>query len=164
MTFCKQLVSFYLALSVALAGAVGLSPALHRLIEHGGLGPAHSHAFPAHERFQPAAQSSFADLLVHHQRAFALPAIPFGKIWHNLAHFLTDASQPEPPSKNSRGHEHHSLAQMMASGFAEQALDAVFFECRRFPIGFQPFPPEIVPAHTRFELQGAGRGPPSLSS
>ena len=40
LMFCK-FIAACLALSIGFAGMVGLSPALHQLVEHGGAGVAH---------------------------------------------------------------------------------------------------------------------------
>jgi hypothetical protein len=164
MSVWKQALSIYLALCVALAGAIGLSPTLHRLIEHGGLGPTHSHVFPSSGMSGSAEKASFADLMVHHRRAFTFPRLPVGEFWHTLAHLLETTSEQGAAEKKGNGHEHHSLAQMMASGLAEQSLDAIFLSWLQPTIVFQSFPPEALLLTRNFDLHSAGRAPPSAST
>src|SRR4051812_7252134 len=84
----KQIVSFYLVLVIAMVGAIGISPTLHRLIEHGGLGPAHSHATSFHSVPRHPEKPSYRELLLQHEHAFQLPALPVAQLWHAIAHLL----------------------------------------------------------------------------
>ncbi len=40
----QRLISWYLVLCLASAGAIGISPILHQWVEHGGRGTAHTHS------------------------------------------------------------------------------------------------------------------------
>jgi hypothetical protein len=169
----QPLISLYLALCLAGGGAVALSPTLHRLIEHGGHGDAHTHAAilardgrpgevhqheDGHWHSHPAERPRRVLLFEH---TFDPPTISLTGIWHRFARFLEAATaEDSAPANEGPGHQHHSLFQLLAAGFVDQPLDA---PC------LLSLPPahvvcEVPPANqfTAFEwdAQTASRGPP----
>ena len=125
----RQILAAYVALCVAFAGAVGLSPVLHRWVEHGGEGPAHVHA----------RSSATLERTLH----------PHPHPHHH----------DSPPD-----HHHNSLAQLLADGWVEFAVDLppLARPCLRplFVGTLLPLRPHTPP----WDTQTAGRGPPSLNS
>ncbi len=176
----QQITSCYLVLCLAFAGAIGISPVLHQLIEHGGNGSAHSHRGDAsnssstahthdHGRIHPHTHSERAtrpkELFAHSYKTFKLPTIPVRKLWHAFGHLLNfPTSSESSPTNGGPGHEHQSLFQLMASGLVDQPLDLP-------PLSFVPFEfifynlsqPTLVVARD-WDAQTATRGPPSSRS
>lgn len=187
MQLRRQIASGYLALCLAFAGLVGISPNLHRLIEHGGDGPTHAHQGVGTAAHRPQVHSHDhshphphepgraedneletgtkgpSGFFVSKHRSFSLP---LARLWHGLVHFFEHSgSNPHEapdsaPSNDKPGHEHHSLARLLAAGLLEQNLDVPvlafdFVLCRSsLPT------PEAVILERRFDAQAAGRAPP----
>ena len=178
----QQILSGYVALCLALAGFVGTSPTLHRLIEHGGRGVAHVHfhgtdgmivlghrhdqpAVDTQERRAAATQSVSRTLFVHSHQPAAVPAIQLDRLWHALGHLLApEGEDPAPDTSEDPAHHHDSLAQTLAGGLIEQSLDspqliglplATLFDLRPFA------PPSL---DVRWDSQTASRGPPPRRS
>jgi hypothetical protein len=187
MQLWRQIASGYLVLCLAFAGLVGISPDLHRLVEHGGDGPTHAHQGvatathrpPVHSRdhshphpHEPdraenkelEARKGPSGFFVSKHRSFSLP---FARLWHGFVHFLEhsasvpDGSQDTDSSDNTPGHDHHSLAQLLAAGLLEQNVDAPVLAFD-FVLYWSSLPtPEAVILGRRFDAQTAGRAPPS---
>jgi hypothetical protein len=176
----QQIVLCFLALCLASGGAIGLSPVLHRLVEHGGLGAAHIHGGsmpgaaththlrpdgddPRHihlpERLRPAR------LFEHSYEPFRLPKFPLTWLWRNVSRLIaTETSSPPSSSKDSPRHEHHSLFQLLATGLVDQPIELPLL----LSVPTVPILNEF-PATTRFvardwDAQTATRGPPSVRS
>lgn len=179
MTGIRQLVSLYLALCLVLAGAVGLSPSLHRLIEHGGKGGAHVHGrqelhsstaphhhneAPAHSH-PPALTTSVGagHLLVHAESAFPSTDVLLARLWHGLQH-LFDAERyfhDHESNGEDADHHHDSLAGLLAGGLidhvdpsADSLVSAPLTDVQVLPlISRLPF--------FDWNAQATTRGPPS---
>src|SRR5262245_22749691 len=161
MTRIRQFVSCYLALCLAGGGAVAISPVLHRLIEHGGYGPAHTHsdlalrlAIRQHLRQHEHGHSHSHNhdspplcrprLFEHSFEPFGLPKLSLARVWHALHHFFEAATLPESsPPERGPGHEHHSLFQLLASGLVDQPLAEPLL-----PTILTTFAASEFPAHT----------------
>jgi hypothetical protein len=135
----EQLVAWYLALCLALAGVVGLSPALHRLIEHGGHGPAHIHAAGAqrelshhhgeghsHEHFVPSSSIAVQKLKHQftHRHEFTLATLPVRALLQLASELLASDAADSNSKEKAPSHHHDSLSQLVASGLIDQ-----HFEC-----------------------------------
>lgn len=179
----RQLLSCYLALCVSLAGAIGISPVLHRLVEHGGQGPLHVHysaPITAEALAQPqdqasmhpvrahfAAQARSHESFAHASGGLDCPRIRLSRALHALTHFLdggaSSSSERAAPGAPA-GHRHGSLAQLMASGLVNQ-----FAAISLLP----PIPAPVLPnrsasisvwPETPWDAQSASRGPPASPS
>ena len=109
----SQIISAYVALCLAMAGLVGLSPALHQWIEHGGQGTPHLHShgianseFPDFRNYHRHTDGSSHDVEQRHpdvrglgrkfshvgftpsHRPFALPTVPLTRMGRALLQFL----------------------------------------------------------------------------
>jgi len=189
MQLWRQIASGYLALCLALAGLMGISPDLHRLLEHGGHGAAHSHrglsAFEQdyhphgedHSHPQPHPHLHEANpenggephgrIFVSNHRSFSLP---LEKVWLAAVRWVDqwatnmDDAPASSPSGEEPGHEHHSLAQLLANGLLEQALDMPVLAVH-LSLGPPVLPtPKLLVLPALFEAQTAGRAPPCLWS
>jgi hypothetical protein len=161
MTWFRQLVAVYLAVTLAVAGATGLSPWLHQLIEHGGHGAPHVHrgASAAHAVRLKGTQARA-------RHSFALPSFPakwLRQLAHRLAHAAEETNPPTAPadSPDTPGHQHHSLAQTLANGLVEAPAWAGFSlsvapgiqrDCPRVP---------VRDSGSELDRQAAGRAPPA---
>ena len=181
----RQLIAGFLALCLALAGAVAVNPVLHQWVEHGGRGGAHVHfsggaagdrpashfhdghhhshaAIPESGRGSTPASTTQSGLFVPTTRPFELPA-GFGQVWQWVARaFAADSPETEPMG-DQPGHEHHSLVQSLAAGTVElhAELPCLGLVQRFFPpIGWHP---NTVLREHAWDLQTAGRGPPVLA-
>ncbi|MEO5616678.1 MAG: hypothetical protein ABIS67_02825 [Candidatus Eisenbacteria bacterium] len=174
MSRLRQLVAVYLAVTLAIAGAAGLSPLLHQLLEHSGQGAPHLHHGGVLARVDEPSNKAPAVVpgevlrvrlkssAVQGHRPFSLPKLSL-RLLHQLSHGPVDHSgEPVPPaSPDAPGHQHHSLAQTLASGLVEAPGSA----------GLAPFAaPEIlrvtpqVPVRLsarELDRQSAGRAPPA---
>ena len=84
------------------------------------------------------------------------------RLWQTLALALERASAAgRPADSGSPGHEHHSLAQLLACGLIEQSIDPPLFEVGALPPPFVPPSPQEVLLLPGFDPQTAGRAPPS---
>jgi len=133
MRSLRPLIAGYLVLCLAFASAVGLSPFLHQLIEHGGHGEWHTHAGtektiglivgsvpPEWQTAAPlSGESKQRVVLTRNHRPFKLPVAQFARLVNSVANGLGGAEQPLNPD----GHEHHSLAQLLASGLLDQHIE-----------------------------------------
>lgn len=153
MSAFQKLISCYLALSLALAGAVAISPALHLWVEHAGHGPAHAH----YGKRTP--ETPRKQVFAHSYKGFTLPKVDLREVWHMVGHFL--ASEPaHSPADSEPGHEHHSLSQLLASGLLEQTSDAPSLEVTFFvSIPGAALADEPL-LDSRWDAQTATRGPP----
>ncbi len=159
-----------LALAVLLAGAIGISPVLHVLIEHGGASTAHTH-FGAkvsyshtHSRL-PAAAAAVKPLKPLRLQT-APPLTLFGlqpqSLFRSAARLASGLlhSIPAPPDGTDSSHTHHSLAQMLLSGAVEFSLDvpAVSPVCPSEQ--FAATPSTTVVRSFEWQAQTASRAPP----
>jgi hypothetical protein len=132
----RQILATYVALCVAFAGAVGLSPALHHWVEHGGQGPVHVHARSsaaleqarlshAHPHTHPHDHDHEADPGLHPSHAFAeFPSaaraafatahpsfnVSFARLaaaWHELTHFLGNRGAENPDESSDPTYPDH---------------------------------------------------------
>jgi len=177
MRSLRPFIAGYLILCLALAGMVGLSPVLHQLIEHGGRGPLHTHygvkeitvtdlpvgdivCLNEHERAALHGEEPVRALRTH--QTFKLPTAQVARLLHALADWFggTESS----PDKNGSQHEHHSLAQLLASGLVDQPLDAPLILHFSAPFTFRFFRTDALILDAGWDAQTAGRAPPvSLS-
>ena len=188
-----QLVACFLALSVFLAGLVAVSPALHVVIEHGGQGPAHTHRggpavassaltlpdpghvhphehAPVNRSERPVLHAARLNFFVSNHGAFTFREVPLRRVWEALSSLLEragDLSHPSPdPASDggSPGHEHRSLAQLLACGLIEQTVEAPWFELGFVPCPFVSPAAQEVLLLRPLDAQTAGRAPPSAWS
>ena len=178
-----QLISCCLALGFALAGAIGINPVLHQLIEHGGHGPAHTHSammasanalsvwhddgdgrLHQHLLRPPAPTQTRLQRPFAHSHEFELPAIPVGRLLHAFSQLLeTGSSNPagSVPSDNPAGHQHHSLPQMLLTGLLDQHLEVQPSAFRFAPVVFLAPVAEVLPLARDWDAQTQGRAPPT---
>lgn len=174
MRFFRPWIIGYLVLCFAFAGAVGLSPFLHQLIEHGGHGAWHTHRGEgkhlgfAHESVPVELQTEATShnevrqrpVFTRNHRPFKLPTAQFARLTGVMADLL---GVPEHPIGEGE-HEHHSLAQLLANGLLDQHIEI-------------PIAPHFVPSGSYLLLsadelllasiwnaQTPDRGPPSFVS
>lgn len=180
----QQLISCYVVLCLALAGAVGISPLLHQRIEHGGHGPAHIHArgmaavpvavhshdhgngaghvHPADHATEP---SRPAGTFVHRHRPQTLAAFQLSRFWRALGQlFPSKAQSPSQSSPEDPGHTHDSLAQLLAGGLVEHACDAPPLECDPVSFPNRFLPAKVLLLNCAWDAQTASRGPPFFRS
>ena len=185
----QQLVGGFLALGLAFAGLVAISPSLHVAIEHGGRGPSHTHGgipsnryglHAVHEHPHSHSQADATDLelppprpnspelFVTTHRAFEIPSIPIRtlvgflvRLSRSDTHPAKNTSDPLPASPN---HDHHSLAQSLACGCIEGSVGVFIleFDSPRFSL-LLPSPAELS-LERRLDTQSAGRAPPAALS
>ena len=171
-------IACYLALCFAFAGAVGVSPGLHRLVEHVGQGPAHTHfgfrsqaasAVPLHQhgdgRWHTDAEVNPrpAGLFQHSSGSFQLPDV--SRLWHGLSRLFEQAASSESsPSKGVPAHEHHSLFQLMASGLVDQPLLAEILPSIPLASVSLSFVANAPFVARDWDAQTSSRGPPSSGS
>ena len=170
----------YLALCLALAGTVGINPTLHRLIEHGGDGPAHAHsgftpasasAAPLHQHgdahwhADAPASPPPAGLFQHGFESFRLPTVALSRLWHGLTHLFGAKTSSQPaPSEGDPGHEHHSLFQLLASGLVEPPLVVEILPSIPLTFASRDFMANTPLVASEWDAQTASRGPPSSGS
>lgn len=181
MQLCRQLITCYLAGCLAFAGVVGLSPVLHYGIEHGGRGSIHSHlvSLPRVSKAGPAAQdgrhrhqhprtSQQPNRLFDHSFAPSdFSSISLARLCHAFCHFLDGsgpASSQRSSSDDQRGHEHHSLAQMMVSGCVEQSLDVPLLDLAPGALVAEKALAHPLLLAFAWNAQTASRAPPSARS
>jgi len=181
----QQLVAGYVALCLALAGTVGISPVLHQWIEHAGQGHPHLHIGgqshsttavhhhdqgeehahehgQAHEHYSFSGQPAQSGLFVHNVRGIETSQIA-SRLWRWIADAFdpaTTANDP-PPDSDEPGHEHHSLAQLLASGLVELNLDLPFLDAAFLPVTFGSVPIDALLLPVGWDAQTASRGPPA---
>jgi hypothetical protein len=174
MSRLRQFVAVYLAVVLAVAGATGLSPLLHQLIEHGGHGVPHLHhgnsRALAVERDNPEASGAQRGVVrvrlkgsaTQGHQPFTLPKASL--LWlHHLSHWLVDHTKESVPddSSDASGHQHHSLAQTLASGLIEAPASAeLSLSVAPGILRDNPRVPDRVSAH-ELDRQTAGRAPPA---
>lgn len=175
----QQLLSFCLVLCVALAGAVGLSPALHVFVEHGGHGASHTHLGAggvaySHEDVcppepgvfrtvvPPAAASQSAKLFLAESKPLTLFGLQPQDMVHAFGRLIAKALAhlPAAPSPGNAGHTHHSLAQMLINGVVEGAAVAPLFAFAPEQFTFVSLLPDSRRASSNWYAPTAGRGPP----
>lgn len=174
---------------LALAGAVGIIPELHRLLEHGGQGPAHTHradwaegASHPHPHRHPARATENngsgpeSDALVSsvsrpsvrllsHPHEFTLPSLPLREIWNAFVHALSTSEADGPASSPERGlpgHHHQGLVQMLVGGLLDQPMEWPSLVSLPLPSIGHAFPPRIAPFSAPWSPQNPSRGPPFL--
>ncbi|HEY1174359.1 MAG TPA: hypothetical protein VGH19_23540 [Verrucomicrobiae bacterium] len=172
----RSWIAGYLILCLALAGAVGLSPFLHQLIEHGGHGEWHTHSHDVgskHYTFDSAAALAQVDSLsqvekkakpvfTRNHRPFKLPTAPIVKLVGAMADLLGSPEKNSNPS--AEGHEHHSLAQLLASGLLDQHVDIPVIP-HFVPKGsYQILSPDELLLASIWNAQTPDRGPPACVS
>ena len=175
----QQLLSFYLVLCVAFAGAVGISPVLHVMLEHGGEGHAHSHAGfqnggniageHAHPHPHIEAPSSSDDALVRLLAEKCPPSKLFGvtleDVYRAIGDWIAQAFEhlPGTPDGEGTGHTHHSLSQMLLGGTVEGVLDVPPLVFAPTAIAFSPSSSSASFVASEFEAQTASRAPPACA-
>jgi hypothetical protein len=181
----QQFVASYLVLCLALAGAVGISPVLHQLVEHGGHGDAHVHVGTASHPQQPGfvhrhehglehshdaapgqhqvQDSGRPGLFVHSVRGIETSEL-VRRAWQFVESIFDSAVEQDDPSPDSdkTDHEHHSLAQLLASGLAESSVDLPLLEAEFGPVIFGLASPDMLVLSVGWNAQTASRGPPLL--
>lgn len=183
----SQIISAYVALCLALAGMVGLSPSLHLLIEHGGLGTPHRHALDsiATGNFHHHADGSSHD--ADHQapgirakglgplhigftpthQPFELPSIRLPQAGRALLQFLAGASNhpEESPSPDQQSNHHfNSLTQLLSHGLVEVVVDLRPQTWLVTTFIWRTQPAEAFLSDPGWEAQTATRGPPLVRS
>jgi hypothetical protein len=182
MSLGRQFISCYLALCFAFAGAVGLSPVLHHLIEHGGKGTAHTHVGftpPAvsaghhhhhahsHRNSHQPAEPHAANWFTHSHKPFEFPKISLSRLGQALKHLLErnpPLNSGSSPTDDDPEHEHHSLPQLLASGLIDQHLDSPLVQVAELAPTFLNVPCHGVPAVRDWDAQSASRAPPFARS
>jgi hypothetical protein len=170
----QQLISAYVALCFALAGVIGLNPALHVGMEHGGQGALHLHlggngrvvgAHHAHphphewESFSPPASQTSRLATGASLTLFGLePQDIYRAVGCWLAR-MTE-SLPATPQPDEPGHTHHSLAQLLLGGFVEGTIEIEPPVVAPEPCSLFGPVPESVTVAGEFYSPTAGRGPP----
>ncbi len=127
-----QIAATLLALCVVVSGFVGINPTLHRLVEHGGQGPAHMHRDGAtlwhdhgdgrpHRHDAPVEVSipTTAERLEHVFQSHPFGSLPVREIVSRLLKLWSDDGESEEPHSD---HQHHSLAQSLSDGLVESAF------------------------------------------
>lgn len=171
----QKIISAYAALCFALAGIIGLSPALHVGVEHGGRTALHTHpggngravsASHAHphphdwKNYSPVA--SPARSRVSSGGSLTLFGLEPRNIYDAVGRWLARAAEsfPAAPGPDEPGHTHHSLAQLLLSGLVEGAIEIT-------PLVVAPergalfcLIPESVTVAGELYSPTAGRGPP----
>lgn len=179
----RQSIAAYLAACLVLAGAIGLSPALHTLVEHGGTGAPHIHGRLdfAHAQAMPhrhggdeehthvpseiplASSSDRAvKIFAHSADAFPGADVLVARLWERLQEWLAQRDSSEPQSEQNGGHHHDSLASLLAAGLIElsESLVPCLAEPPAATLRFSPSS-DRVPAFD-WQAQSAPRGPPTL--
>jgi hypothetical protein len=134
----EQTVSCFLAVCLAFAGAIGLSPSLHTAIEHGGHGTEHTHVL-RHTHGGTC-------------HAHALPAVREAGVFIPATEHQSGESD-EP-------HRHSSLAQLLLNGFAAAASPVIEIGTAFLSFCSLEIRPELSPVFTAWTFLGAGRAPP----
>jgi hypothetical protein len=155
----RQLLAVYLAVTLAVAGATGLSPWLHQLLEHGGHGAPHVHRGASAVQ---AVRLKGTQARAHH--SFALPSFParwLRQLAHRLAH-AAETSQDSQTPNDTPDHQHHSLAQTLANGSVEapawaglslSVAPGIQRDCPRVP---------VRDSGRELDRQAASRAPPTV--
>lgn len=174
----RQLLAAYLAVCLALAGLVGISPALHVLVEHGGNGPSHvhraelqqsarktsgtlhEHGESGHTHSHPPAPEPDTHLFVHSSGALPRVDVLASTFWHHVHEWLRHRDSAS--SQQSAGDHHHdSLASLLVSGLIDGAStdvdSVVYLHAREFCVA----PLVTIPRGCDWDAQSAPRGPPS---
>lgn len=143
----------FLALCLVAAGFVGTSPTLHRLVEHAGLGAAHTH------RHGAITWHDHGDGHSHSHR----PG-DWAELTDPASDWSAPESLPEPQTAPTPAeHDHHGLVQMLIDGLLDCPL-----EWEPFAAPFGTISARALPA-TEFEsaflwfAPVAGRAPPFRS-
>ena len=184
----SQIISAYVALCLALAGLVGVSPTLHLWIEHGGQGTPHLHnrgiansEFPQSVNYHRHADGSSHDIDHRHpegpglgrgvshlgflptHRPFAMPTVPLARMGRALLRVLcgelTHSSDSSSPL-NQPGHHHHGLAQLLSHGLVELVMDIPPLSYPPVSFALQALPADAFLPDSKWEAQTASRGPP----
>jgi hypothetical protein len=186
MRHLRQLIAVYLALCFAFAGAVGISPVLHRLIEHGGHGRAHTHprvlplaAASPHSHPHHAGRDHYNDdghshthvaksEHGHHgHKAHSHESFALANTWHALGHWLADLAAEWPDSSGSEDvpqHRHDSLPQLLISGLVEQHIDVPPVQPNAAMCVVFLWRVETIFLVRGFDPQTASRPPPAFQS
>ena len=180
-----QWVSCYLALSLALGGAVALSPMLHVWMEHGGTATWHTHLNGWSEiaaNFHPPVgdHSHAGELMIaltpkrrnglfeHSYEPFQLPNLSalrhsLHAVLHWLGGRVPTAREPSP-SGDRPGHQHHSLPQLLAGGAVDQPLDLPLLPLAPVSVTHRALPTHTPLLVGDWDAQMASRGPPTAQS
>lgn len=179
----RQFIAAYLAACLVLAGAVGLSPALHTLVEHGGKGALHvhgrfdfAHAHAAshrhaggeeHAHLLPEASPGSgskraARILVHSSDAFPGADVLVARLWQRIQDWL---AHPEstPASRDAGGEHHHdSLISSLTGGLVDQADPVVACHSSSGQVSLRSIPSSDRVCTFAADVQFAPRGPPVI--
>ena len=177
----QKLIAAYLAASLVLAGVVGLSPALHALLEHGGKGAPHVHG-----RFESAHKNSAthrhadgeehshgpseisrasdnnhaAGIFVHSPDAFPGADVLVARLWQRVQGWLVQ-QEPSPASSDAGGEHHHdSLASSLTGGLVDYADPAVSCDSEPAAVVLRSSPSSDRVHAFDWEARFAPRGPP----
>ena len=164
----------YLALCLVGGGAVALNPALHRLVEHGGQGAAHTHFGPGGPSHAVADPHDHGDGNRHRhvakpprpQSLFAHHYAPAGESIISLDRILTALAQlldttPVSDSVPADGHQHDSLFQWMASGLVDQSAVVPILSPTPAAFAVCSIEPRPFALPSAWDAQTASRGPPA---
>ncbi len=130
--FRHKLTATLLTLCVVVSGWVGINPRLHRLVEHGGQGAAHTHRDGAthwHDhgddrphRHDAPVEISFPPAGNRLERGFQshpFGSLPVRELLSRLLKLWSDDRASEEPRSD---HRHNSLAQSLSDGLVEAAF------------------------------------------
>lgn len=153
-TGLRQIIAAYLVACLVLAAMAGVSPSLHVLLEHGGLGKGHVHGRKANPLPAHASASVPAEAHAHehshphgpvvlptknnvfvHQRGTLPPVDEVAVLIWNLVRGWLEQPNPAPASPDpASAHHHDSLASLLAEGLVEHP--APVSVCAATPGGF----------------------------
>lgn len=171
----RQFTATSLVLCLLTAGAIGVSPVLHRLIEHGGQGGIHAHlagkhASASHRNTRhPHAHGRFEQTrspeLVEAKQERNSAAIHLIRLAHDWIHQPAGhSSVPADSSSDEPNHEHHTLPQTLLNGLVEQHLDIPLLHKPVAMSDFIACSPETFFLSRDLDAQSASRAPPSFPS
>jgi len=176
MKVFRPWIAGYLVLCFAWAGVVGLSPWLHQLFEHGGQGAWHTHGGAKALAFDPGdapvmasigsqqghAKEAPRRIFTRNHRPFKLPTAQLAKLIEAAAEWL--GNEELPANSKGEGHEHHSLAQLLASGLLDQHMDLPLLP-HFLPAGdYRILTPDELLLACIWNAQTPDRGPPMSMS
>ena len=168
MRLIRQLIGAYLALCLAAGGVVATNPFLHRLIEHGGQGAAHTHVGTGghlhrhgdsgwHSHESPARPRAIFE---HSYDSSDSLRVAFAILGQLAAQLLEGASESRP-TPDEPGHQHHSLFEMLAAGMLEQPFDLPILPSVPAPCVRRDTAAESPFVSPGWNAQTASRAPPA---
>lgn len=179
----RQLIAAYLAACLVLAGVVGLSPALHTLIEHGGEGALHVHGrfdstpassaphrhadseehFHAHPEIPRASGNArAAGIFVHSPDAFPGADVLVARLWQRVSDWLAQQESSPVSSDGGGAHHHDSLASSLTGGLVDQADPVVCCDSGPDTVSLSSSPSSDRVHALDADVQFAPRGPPAV--